>query len=92
MLQALAGCAAANPPIIVPTASRGERTAFHVLSKRPEFPDSLRRATKRFWSCIEELRQLHQIDEDEYRRSYRKKAGQFVLTLAGRATCASYSK
>jgi len=89
ILAALAGCADAAPPIIVPTATRGERTAFHVLSNRPEFPDSLKRSTRRFWACIEQLRQLHLIDEQENRRSNRKRTWHFVVTTEGRASCAS---
>ena len=88
ILRALAGCAVAEPSIIVPTATRGERTAFHVLSKRPEFPESLQRSTRRFWSRIEELRQLHQIDDEENRRSNRKRTWHFVLTPQGCARCA----
>ena len=89
ILRALAGCAAAAAPISVPTATRGERTAFHVLSIRPEFPDSLKRSTRRFWAQIEELRQLGLIDDVENRRSSRKRTWNFVLTTEGRARCAS---
>jgi hypothetical protein len=88
ILRALQGCAAATPPISVPTATRGDRTAYHVLSNRPEFPDSLKK-TKRFWARIEQLRQLHHIEEQESRRSSRKPTWHFVLTAKGCARCAS---
>jgi RecA-family ATPase len=87
---ALKACIAAQT--IVPTATTGQRTAFHVLSIRPEFPESLRgpgRAkTRRFWHQIEELRQLRQIEECSYRRENRHSASQFVLTDEGMRQCA----
>jgi hypothetical protein len=91
LLAAFAGCAGADPPMIVPAAMQGQRTAFLVLSQRPEFPDSLRsnsRANRgRFWRHIETLRQLHLIDERGYRRSNRHHASEFVLTTEGMRQC-----
>ena len=51
ILRALHGCMRSVPPITVPSATQGNRTGYHVLSKRPEFPESLRSA-KRFSSPI----------------------------------------
>ncbi len=92
ILGALKGCAA--PEIVVPTATTGQRTAYHVLSIRPEFPESLKGAgrgkTRRFWRQIEDLRQLRQIEERVYRRENRHTAWQFVLTDEGMRQCAEY--
>jgi RecA-family ATPase len=88
ILRALPGCSLATPaPIIVPAAMQGQRTAYHVLSKRPEFPDSLRAGNaatrRRFWSQIEGLRQLGYIEERAYRRADGHKGVQLVLTTDG---------
>jgi len=47
LVLTLTTCCRAN--IIVPAADRGQRTAFNVLAKRPEFPASLKGSSKRFW-------------------------------------------
>lgn len=93
ILRALRGCAASIPtPIVVPAAMQGQRTAYHVLSKRPEFPDSLRSANgatrRRFWGQIESLRQLNLVSEREYRRANRHHGAEFVLTSEGMRQCA----
>lgn len=90
ILGALKACAACTPPIIVPTAMQGPRTAFHVLSQRPEFPDTLRAgnpAKRRFWRQIESLRQIHAIAEVEYRRTDRHAAARLTITPEGVREC-----
>jgi hypothetical protein len=87
ILAALRGCADATPPIVVPAATQGRRTALNVLSQRPEFPPSLRTGKGRFWTQIEALRQLRLIDEREYRRADRHYGAQLVLTTEGRGQC-----
>lgn len=82
-IRAFDGCGA-PVSIIVPAAMQGRRTAFNVLSKRPEFPDSLRRSPRRFWEHIEHLRQLKLIEEREYRRPDGHRAVQLVLTPEGK--------
>jgi RecA-family ATPase len=92
ILAALKACAASDPPIIVPATMRGPRTAFHVLSQRPEFADSMRSgkpAVRRFWRNIEQLRHNHAIEETEYRRANRHFIAQFVLTPEGMRQCAA---
>jgi len=88
VLAALAGCEVAN--IIVPTASTGQRTAYNVLSQRPEFPNSLRGAVgkRRFWRQIEALRQRHLLEEVSYRRANRHVAAKFALTSVEKRQCA----
>ncbi len=89
--RAFAGCAVNAPPLIVPAAMQGPRTSFHVLSLRPEFPETLRAgsgAMRRFRRQIEELRQSRAIAESEYRRSNRHLAEQLVLTPEGVRQCA----
>jgi len=89
ILAALQACAASDPPVIVPCALTGPRTAFHVLSICPEFPVTLRAgkpAKRRFWKHIEALRAMHKIDECSYRRTDRHHAARFVVTGAADAT------
>jgi hypothetical protein len=90
ILRALKGCADAG--IVVPVAMQGPRTAYLVLSLRPEFPDSLKGSgggkKQRFRRHLEELRQIRHIAEGEYRRSNRHTVASFVLTTEGRAECA----
>ena len=57
--------------VVVPAATTGRRTAYHVLSAHPVFPESLRTgkyAVRRFWRHIEVLRQRGQIGEATHRR------------------------
>lgn len=81
IIQAFKGCRAAN--VIVVAATRGMRTAYHVLAERPEFPDSLRGGDKpvmrEFWNILERLRQRGIITEAEHRRPDRHWTIQFVL-------------
>ena len=91
ILAALKACAESVPPIIVPSAMSGPRTGYNTLSLRPEFPETMRSgrpAKRRFWRQIETLRQMHQIDECEYRRSNRHVTAQIVLTAEGLRQCA----
>lgn len=90
ILRALLGCRAATPPIVVPAAMQGQRTAFHVLSLRPEFPKALvsKPAARRFRRQMEELRQSRAIEEVEYRRSNRHLSSQLILTSEGVRQCA----
>lgn len=91
ILAALRACAESVPPIVVPTAMTGQRTAYHVLNQRPEFPASLRAgkpAKRRFWRQIESLRQMHTIEETTYRRINRHLAEQITLTTEGKRQCA----
>src|SRR3989304_3986833 len=72
ILAALQACAESTPPVIVSAAMQGPQTAHHVLSLRPEFPDSLRAgkpAVRRFRRHIEALRQIRAVEEREYRRA-----------------------
>ncbi|MBE7422233.1 MAG: AAA family ATPase [Zoogloeaceae bacterium] len=93
ILAALAGCTRMTPPITVPTATTGQRTAFHVLSQRPEFPASLRTGAagkRRFWKQIEALRQMHAIVEAGYRRACGHKGVQISLTTEGERRIGEY--
>lgn len=90
ILRALAGCAAGTPPVIVPAATTGQRTAYNVLALRPEFPETMRSgapARRRFWKQIEQLRQLHLIEDRAYQRENRHNAVQLALTEKGARQC-----
>lgn len=90
ILAALKACAASTPPIVVPAAVQGPRTAYHVLSQRAEFPDTMRSgkpAKRRFWRQIESLRQIHAIAEVEYRRTDRHAGAQLTITAEGMREC-----
>jgi archaellum biogenesis ATPase FlaH len=76
--------AAASDP--VPAAQSGQRTAFHVLSVRPEFPASLlagNAARRRFWRHLEALRAMGKIEERAIRRADRHLVR--VLAATGKA-------
>jgi len=91
ILMALAACARTAPAIVVPAATTGQRTAFHVLSQRPEFPDSLRTGAagkRRFWRQIEAMRQMHWVEDASYRRANRHFGEQIVITSEGLRQCA----
>lgn len=72
IMAALRSC-----PDYVPAATSGQRTAYHVLSALPNFPDSLRNGNasrKRFWRLVEQLRAIGHIEEGSItRESDRKK-------------------
>jgi RecA-family ATPase len=75
----------------IPAATTGQRTAWHVLSARPELPQSLRdgrTGRRKFWAHIEALRQMHIIREASYRRSNRHILATLELSTEGRAECA----
>ena len=80
------------PGNYVPAAMRGPRTAYLVLSQRPEFPQALkgggRPKTRRFERHIEALRQLRHVAESSTERSNRHLTATLVLTPEGRAKCA----
>lgn len=84
ILAAFRACATSTPPIIVPSASTGNRTAYHVLSAQRQFPSTLvggnKAVLRRFWRCVECLRQNSRIIEQEYRRPDRHMAIQLVLS------------
>lgn len=82
ILAALRACVSNRPPVSVPTAMTGPRTAYHVLSIRPEFPGSLRsgKASKpRFREQIERLRAMGAIVETTITRGDRHKTTVFEL-------------
>lgn len=89
--NALKGCTQASPPIIVPAAMTGPNTAYHVLSRRPEFPAELRRDTpqarRRFNALLRDLREKGHIEETPYARAHRKVGRQIVLTEEGLRQC-----
>lgn len=89
ILRAFSACA--TDAVIVPAALTGQRTAYHVLSVQPLFPESLRGGgkpkTRRFWRHIEELRQMRAIAESVYRRTNRHEGSQLVLTPEGLRQC-----
>jgi hypothetical protein len=89
IVAAIKACTAAG--VDVPAATSGRRTAFNVLSVRPEFPESLRNSgsgSRVFWLRIEELRQMRLIREESIRRKNRHYRDVFVASTEGRAECA----
>ncbi|MGE0583471.1 MAG: hypothetical protein AB7P31_15215 [Steroidobacteraceae bacterium] len=91
ILAAFKACAEASPPVPVPAAMTGPRTALHVLAARPEFPPTLRTgrpAARRFWRHVEELRQMRALAECSIRRSNRHLLACLELTTEGVRQCA----
>ena len=89
VLRALNACVKSE--IVVPAATTGQRTAFHVLTQRPEFPASLRAGKpgkRRFWKQIEALRQMRLVEEGSYRRANRHLTAHLVITTEGMRQCA----
>jgi len=89
ILRAMHACVVAG--INIPAAMTGPRSAYNVLTQRPEFPHSLRAGkpgVRRFWSEIEALRQMHEVEESSYRRSNRHLVATLVLTQQGLRRCA----
>lgn len=82
ILQALHACASTTPPIVVPAATTGRRTAHHVLAASPAFPESLRSrdAVRRFWRHVEFLRHMGMITEGSHRRENRHVVACLALT------------
>jgi len=75
----------------VPAATTGQRTAYHVLAVRPEFPDTLRGGgrskTRRFWRHVEQLRGIGHIREGSIRRTDRHWLRTIELTPEGVRAC-----
>lgn len=90
VLKALHACASTTPPIVVPAATTGRRTAYHVLAASHAFPESLRSrdAVRRFWRHIECLRHMSLITKTSYRRTKRHVIAQLELTSQGMRQCA----
>ena len=90
ILKALGACASVTPAIVVPAATTGRRTAFHVLAASPAFPESLRGrdSVRRFWRHVELLRHMRWITETPYRRANRHVIAQLELTPEGMRQCA----
>ncbi|MDZ4778259.1 MAG: AAA family ATPase [Alphaproteobacteria bacterium] len=91
ILASFRSCADAIPPLAVPAAMTGPRTALHVLTARPEFPAALRAgrpAARRFWRHVEELRQMRAIEESSIRRTNRHLTACLAITDEGRRECA----
>lgn len=75
----------------IPAATTGQRTAWHVLSARPELPHTLRdgrTGRRKFWAHIESLRQMGIIREGCYRRKNRHGLATLELSTEGSAECA----
>lgn len=92
ILAALRACAAAG--LIVPAAMQGPRTAYHVLSERPELPGSMRSgrdAGRRFRAALERLRHIGAVEERDIRRGNRHYTLALVLADRGSAPHASHS-
>lgn len=92
VLRAFRACAEAVPPIVVPAALQGPRTALNLLSARPEFPEALRASkpgARRFRRILEELRQSRAVEKIEYRRTNRHTAAQLQVTTEGMRQCAA---
>lgn len=88
ILCAMKACSEAGEAI--PAATTGRRTAYHVLSARPGFPESMRDSkgsARRFWRQIEELRAMKQITEEEIRRKDRHYIRVLVITPEGVRAC-----
>lgn len=87
ILKAIAASTDAGLP--VPAAMQGPRTAYFVLSGRPEFPEPLKGGGKakkrRFARHIEALRQIRHLVEGSYRRTNRHTVATIELTPEGRA-------
>lgn len=85
IVAALRACAALQPPVSVPAAMTGPRTAYHVLALRPEFPESLKgpgkEKTRRFWRHIEELRAMGNAREGSITRADRHRLRTLELVV-----------
>jgi RecA-family ATPase len=90
LVLAFKSCAESVPPITVPAAKQGKRTAFNVLSHRPEFPQSLfdgRAGKQRFWVQIEALVQDHALEEIEIRTRGYHPTSNYRLTSSAAHIC-----
>jgi RecA-family ATPase len=84
IVAAMRACAAAG--VTVPSASTGQRTAYHVLAARPELAEALRRdsreARRRVWRGLERLRAEGHVRETYARGSHRHRIAVLVLGAA----------
>jgi AAA domain len=72
----------------VPAAMTGPRTAFHVVSSRTEFPETLRSGRARFWRHIESLRAMRHVEESSITRETDRHAVRtLVLSQDGLRAC-----
>ena len=79
---ALKACASADPVMIVPAATTGKRTAYHVLSVRQEFPETLlggKPESRRFWRHIEILRGMGAVNVEAHRMPDRHYINHLVI-------------
>lgn len=78
ILAALRSCAAAS--VLVPAATTGQRTAYHVLQGRQEFPETMKTKAdvRRFWRHIEALRHDQAVREETHIRGDRKKVQHLI--------------
>ena len=87
ILDALAACT--DP---VPAATSSQRTAYHVLASRSQFPHSLRSGKpgrRRFWQHMEALRQMQLVEGTSIRRANRHATAILRLTTFGRANASN---
>lgn len=79
--------------IPVPAAATGNRTAYHVLSARDEFPEGLKNkaGTRRFWRHIEVLRRIVVVREGSIRRANRHTLLTLELVDAAASKAASHA-
>jgi len=90
ILRAFKSCAEQKPPLIVPAAMQGPRTAANTLRERAEWPATLKTSkadTGRFRRMLEVLRQHGLVEEQGYIRADRHRAIQLVLTEKGLREC-----
>lgn len=88
ILRALQSAAAAD--VLVPAATMGRRTAYHVLVAQPSFPDSLRSgkpSVRRFWGHLEQLRAMRLVTDASIRRADRHYVAALTLTSEGVRAC-----
>jgi RecA-family ATPase len=93
ILRTIKSCADNKPPIIVPAAMQGQRTALNTLRERAEWPATLtqtKAASARFRRLLEVLRQDGLVVEQGYTRPNRHQSVQLVLTSEGVRQCAAY--
>jgi RecA-family ATPase len=93
ILRALKSCADQKPPVIVPAAMQGPRTALNTLRERKEWPSTLaqtKAASTRFRRLLEVMRQDGLVEEQGYTRPNRHQSVRLVLTAEGVRQCATY--
>jgi RecA-family ATPase len=74
----------------VPAATTGQRTAWHVLSARPELPQTLRDGRdgrRRFWAHIEALRAMRIIEEASIPRKTDRHYVRYLRLTEGSGQC-----